>query len=44
MTEDRITELYKERYPIYSSLCDVKIDATSTPEQIAAEIQKRSKE
>jgi shikimate dehydrogenase len=44
MTEDGITELYKERYPIYSSLCDVKIDATSTPDQIAAEIQKRSKE
>lgn len=38
-----ISELYEKRYPIYSSVCDEKIDASATPDEIALEIRKRLK-
>ena len=51
-TEDRplalnraaIEGLYEKRYPIYSSVCDMRIDADGTPEEISLEIIRRIKQ
>ena len=36
--KNAIEKLYNQRYSIYSSVCDVKIDANCTPEQVANKI------
>ena len=36
--KNAIENLYNQRYSIYSSVCDVKIDADCTPNQVANKI------
>ena len=40
---DHLLSLYEKRYPIYSSVCDLAVDASGAPESISLEIKRRIK-
>ena len=35
---DALNKLYKERYPIYQASCDVRVDASVSPEEVARQV------